>query len=105
MGDGYEVSPSSLGQHESDIRQVMEQVSGAVDSVRDLFDPAAFGIIGTDWSLALNAWIQQHTGCIDSAVKAGNDTADSVGKMCANYQQNESDVAQSFTSISGDMKA
>ena len=103
--DGYEVSPSSLDQHESDIRQVMEQVSGAVGSVRQLFDPAAFGIIGTDWSMALNAWIQQHTGCIDSAVKAGNDTADSVGKMSQNYQQNESDVAQSFNSISGDMGA
>ena len=105
MGDGYQVRPSSLSQHESDIRQIMEQVQGAVDSVRDLFDPAAFGIIGTDWSLALNAWIQQHTSCIDSAVKAGNDTADSVGMMATNYQQNETDLAQSFNSISGDMKA
>jgi hypothetical protein len=103
--DGYEVRPSSLDQHESDIRQVMEQVSGAVDSVRDLFDPAAFGIIGTDWSMALNLWIQQHTSCIDSAVKAGNDTADSVAKMSQNYQQTETDLAQSFDSISGDMKA
>jgi hypothetical protein len=50
-------------------------------------------------------WIQQHTSCIDSAVKAGNDTADSVAKMSQNYQQTETDLAQSFDSISGDMKA
>jgi hypothetical protein len=104
MSGGYEVTPASLGEHEQDIRQVMEQVSGAVDSVRDLFDPKAFGIIGTEWSLALNAWIGQHTSCIDSAVKAGDDVADSVAKMSQNYQQNEADVAQSFTSISNNIQ-
>jgi hypothetical protein len=104
MGDGYEVSTSTLDQHEQDIRQIMGQVSGAVDSVRDLFDPQAFGIIGTEWSMGLNAWIQQHTGCIDSAVKAASGVADSVATMSQNYQRNEADVARSFTSISGDMK-
>ena len=104
MSGGYEVQAKTLDQHESDIRQVMEQVSGAVSSVRDLFDPKAFGIIGTEWSLALNLWIQQHTSCIDAAVKAGNDVADSVGRMSQNYQHNEAAVAQSFTSINGDLQ-
>jgi hypothetical protein len=104
MSGGYEVQPASLDQHEQDIRQVMEQVSGAIDSVRDLFDPQAFGIIGSTWATAVNAWIQQHTSCIDSAVKAGNSVADSVGRMSQNYQQNEANVAQSFTSISGNMQ-
>ncbi|HEX5403563.1 MAG TPA: type VII secretion target [Pseudonocardiaceae bacterium] len=105
MGDGYEVQPASLSEHEQDIRQVMEQVSGAVNSVRSVFDPQAFGIIGQVWATGLNAWIQQHTSCVDSAVKAGESVADSVAKMNQNYQQNEDDVAQSFTSISGDMGA
>jgi Excreted virulence factor EspC, type VII ESX diderm len=105
MSGGYEVQPASLNQHEQDIRQVMEQVSGAVDSVRDLFDPQAFGIIGSVWATGVNAWIQQHTSCVDSAVKAGEGVADSVAKMSQNYQQNEADVARSFTSISGDMGA
>ncbi|HVV25399.1 MAG TPA: type VII secretion target [Pseudonocardiaceae bacterium] len=105
MGDGYNVEPASLDKHEQDIRQVMEQVSGAVNSVRDLFDVEAFGIVGTVWATALNAWVQQHTSCIDSAVKAGNQVADSVGKMAQNYRQNEQNVAQSFTSISNDMEA
>jgi hypothetical protein len=104
MGDGYEVDTTSLDQHEKDIRQIMEQVSGAMDSVRDLFDPKAFGIVGTEWSLALNLWIQQHTACIDAAVKAGNGVADGVGRMNQNYQHNEAAVARSFTSIRGDLQ-
>ena len=104
MSGGYEVQPASLSEHEQDIRQVMEQVSGAVSSVRDLFDPQAFGIIGTVWATGVNAWIQQHTSCVDSAVKAGDAVADSVAKMNQNYQQNEADVAQSFTSISSNMQ-
>jgi ABC-type transporter Mla subunit MlaD len=102
MGGGYEVEPTSLDQHEQDIRQVMDQVSGAMNSVRDLFDVEAFGIVGTPWATVLNAWVQQHTGCIDSAVKAGNQVADSVGKMAANYRQNEQSVAASFTAIHTD---
>lgn len=104
MGGGYEVSTSSLDRHEQDVRQVMDQVSGALNSVRDLFDVEAFGIVGTPWATALNLWIQQHTGCIDSAVKAGNQVADSVAKMSQNYQQNERNLAQTFTSIHNDMR-
>jgi hypothetical protein len=105
VSGGYEVESTTLDQHETDIRQIMEQVSGAMNSVRDLFDPKAFGIIGTEWALGLNLWIQQHTSCIDSAVKAANDVADSVGKMSQNYQHNEAAVAQTFTSIHSDMGA
>jgi hypothetical protein len=104
MGDGYQVRISSLDKHEQDVRTIMEQVSGAVNTVREPFDVAAFGILGSIWSGALNAWIEGHTGMVDSAIKAGDDVADSVGKMSQNYQQNESDVAQSFTSIHNDMQ-
>ena len=104
MGDGYQVSISSLDKHEQDVRTIMEQVSGAVNTVRQPFDVAAFGVIGSLWSGALNAWIDGHTGLVDSAVKAGNDVADSVGKMSQNYQRTESDAAQGFTSIHNDMQ-
>lgn len=103
-GGGYQVSPSSLDKHEQDIRTIMGQVGDAVNTVREPFDVSAFGIIGSLWSGALNDWIEGHTGMVDSAVKAGDDVADSVAKMSQNYQQNESDVSKSFTSIHDDMQ-
>jgi hypothetical protein len=104
MADGYKIEHASLDKHEQDIRQIMEQVSGAVGTVREPFDVQAFGVIGSTWSWGLNDWIKGHTGCVDSAVKAGNGVADSVKKMNDNYKQNESDVAGSFTSINTDMQ-
>jgi hypothetical protein len=102
MADGYKIEHASLDKHEQDIRQVMEQVSSAVGTVREPFDVQAFGLVGSIWSAGLNAWITGHTGCVDSAVKAGNDVADSVKKMNENYKQNESNLAASFNAINTD---
>lgn len=104
MSGGYEVDTSSLDQHQKDIQTIMEQVSGAIGPAREEFDPQAFGIIGEVWAAGLNAWVQSHTACVDAAVKAGQDVADSVGKMSQNYTDNETRTAKSFTSISDDMK-
>lgn len=96
---GFSVDHASLDKHEQDIRQVMEQITGAVNSVRQPFDVQAFGVIGSTWSGALNDWIVGHTGCVDAAVRACAETADNVKAMNENYRQNESDTAQSFTAI------
>ena len=105
MADGYEITHASLEKHESDIRAVMSQVKGAIDQVRDPIDVQAFGIIGMTWAGYLNLWIDAHTGCVDAAVEAGNQTADNVKAMNQNYRDNEQNVAGSFTSIHGDLKA
>jgi hypothetical protein len=104
MAEGYAIDHESLATHESDIRDVMDQVKGAVDQVRGLFDVQAFGVVGTIWATPLNAWIEAHTSCIDTAVAAGTKVADNVRSMNENYQTNEQNVAGSFTAIDGDLK-
>jgi hypothetical protein len=102
MADGYQITHASLEKHESDIREVMSQVKGAIDTVRDPIDFQAFGIIGQSWAGYLNLWIDAHTRCVDAAVEAGNQTADNVKSMNENYKNNEDTVAKGFTAIQAD---
>jgi uncharacterized protein YukE len=94
-----QIDHSSLDKHAEEIKQIVEQVNGAVNQVRQLFDVKAFGIIGTVWATAVNEWVQSHTKAVDAAVQACTETADKVKSMNENYKQNETDVAQSFTAI------
>jgi hypothetical protein len=102
QGDGFELDPAELEEHENQVRELMSTVAGATQSAFQPIDINAFGLIGTTWSWSLHYWTDGADKAISSSVAAGNHIADQLKAMRENHVETDKAHADAFNNIAGE---